>query len=201
MACCVCGLRQAWGKPGSTGDIIGRKTTRLGITPPALYPLTLHQPAVHELIALLHPFYIPSSHRSPPFFSSPSLCSYSTPLTLFNLNRTTFQQALLSQTFLNWIHFDIVTSAVYLLFIWHSLRQMVHWLRNTFMHANVNMSEVFGACWGWIQCFTISKETRCLQRRHLFIPTNMWNHPHITVYTEERSQSWIQITKNVTYPK
>lgn len=38
VACCACGFRQAWGKEGSTGDIIERTTVRLGTTHPALLP-------------------------------------------------------------------------------------------------------------------------------------------------------------------
>lgn len=157
VACCVCGLRQAWGKPSSTGDIIGRKTTRLGITPPTLSPLTLHQPAVHELISALppHSFFsilltslpLTASHLS----SALHLCSLIQHHLLFSTLQTNYPtnslSALLAQIFLDSIHFCIVTSTVYLAFIWRFLKQMVYWLCNTFMHVSVNMSEVLCTCW------------------------------------------------------
>lgn len=148
MACCVCGLRQAWGKPGSTGDIIDKKNNKIR-NHPSHSPLTLYQPAFPNTTP--HPphfkvFHLPSSHCS----SLPlHLCS----TTSFLPHRPIIQPSLTlcllcSQTFLNSIHFNIIMSTVYLVFIWHSLKQMVYWLRNTFIHVSMNMSEVLCTCWG-----------------------------------------------------
>lgn len=64
----------------------------------------------------------------------------------------------LSQTLLKSFRFHLIAFAVYLVFIWH-LQQMVHQLRNTFIHVSVNMSEVLCTCWGWIQ-FCLSQRNR-----------------------------------------
>lgn len=85
VACCVCGLRQAWGKPGSTGDIIDGKTTRLGITPsrslPALPSAFIIQLPMNSSLHFTLFLLFNSLFLSPlpiPFFSSPPLFSHST---------------------------------------------------------------------------------------------------------------------------
>lgn len=127
----------------------------IGISPSQTLPaLTPHQPAVHELVDFTPFFLFNSPHlsSSPPFFSSPPLSSYSTPPPPFSTSQTNYPtnspSALLTQTFLNSINSYIVTSTVYLAFIWRLFKQMVYWLRNAFIHVSVNMSEVLCKCWG-----------------------------------------------------
>lgn len=156
MACCVCGLRQAWGKLGSTEDIIDKKNKiRNHHSYSPFSPLTLHQPAIPKLTSFLqfpsHPFLSLLCLSLPLHFCS--LIKYHTPIATLQSNYPNQTQsnslsALLSKTFLNSIHFNIIMSTVYLVFIWHSLKQMVYWLRNTFIHVSVNMSEVLCTCWG-----------------------------------------------------
>lgn len=83
----------------------------------------LHQPDVHELTSSLRPLS----------FSPPLSFDTTSPLSTSQTNYPTNSPSLpLSQTFpFNSVHFHIVTSTVYLAFIWHLLEQMVCWLRNT----------------------------------------------------------------------
>lgn len=95
-------------------------------------------------------------------FNSPLICSFLSPSSaliqrhlLLTTSQTNYPtnslSLLLSQTFLKSFCFYILTFAVYLVFIWHFLKQMVQRLRNTFIHVSVNMSEVLCTWWGWIQ--------------------------------------------------
>lgn len=95
MACCVCGLRQAWGKPGSTGDIIDEKTTRLGITPS---PLFTRSPFISQL-SMNSSLYFSFLLTSLPLHLCPVIQHH---LPLFLPHRPIISpSALLSQTFLN----------------------------------------------------------------------------------------------------
>lgn len=237
VACCVCGPRQAWGKPVSTGDIIGRKNNKIRSRPSRSSPALPSAPSSASCpwTLLLHPvsFSFSLLLTSLPLSSS-DLCSptqHHLPSSTSKTNYlTNSPSARLSRTFLNSNHFYIITSTVYLAFLWRfSLKQMVYWLRNAFIHASANMSEALCTCWGLNSTSNSLKGITLI----LFVEEAMWSffffyqvraeskcffHPisgrdlYFWDNTEQISDTthtecwgevtrWIQITPSVTYPE
>ena len=89
VACCVCGPRQAWGKPVPTGDIIGRKNNKIRNRPSRSSPALPSAPSSASCPWTLLLHHVSFSFSPPPHLSSPlllrSLFSYSAPPPLFHL--------------------------------------------------------------------------------------------------------------------
>lgn len=132
VACCVCGLRQAWGKAGSTGDIISRKNNKIRNHPPSRSSSSLLSPFISQLSmnSSLHLTPSPppptSPHLSIPH-CTPLLFCYAASPPLFSPTNQ-FSSEHTPRSFLH-------HHSHYLpVFVWRSLEQMVYRLRNTSLH-------------------------------------------------------------------
>lgn len=141
VACCVCGLRQAWGKAGWTGDIISRKNNKIRNHPPS-----------HSSSSLLSPFISQLSMNSSLYltlFSSPIsctpllFCSAASP-SLFSLTNQ-FSSERTPRSFLH--HRSYCLPIFCLALSWTDGLQVTQHISPR----SVKILEGFCSCWGPIQ--------------------------------------------------
>lgn len=134
----VCGLRWAWGKLVATGDIISRKNKKIETQPshPARCPLTLHHPAVHELMSIFCAFFLCSSS----YTDSPPFC------VIDQFSNCLFTQTLIQLTYMHSVAF-----------IRPFLKQIVYWLYN--INPRKHEHNVFQLFWSFKFFLTACKCT------------------------------------------